>query len=523
VITMPDKKLQTNSVSSEKSSLSKIIYDLQNAGLSHGNKSMICSMVLDSMKEHGCFIKCEGSSFYLDNETGTLVKLCKKSRDLPAFLSINFKLNSDDRVVKRVMEEIRNHSHNFSEKTELHSFATYKHADNTLYLDAFENKVWKIIADSTPELVQAGTDTAIFIENPEFSQWKYIEASERDERKNIRTLFFDLLPIQNEADRESFIVLLDVYSLAIALPELVPSRPLLVFTGEKGSGKSTSMRCFGQILFGKEFEVTANINDPKDLETALVSTPFVALDNVDGSISKILDLIATASTGGTFKRRKLYSDDTLYNRRARAFIGLTSREPRFKRDDLNSRVFRVPFKSIENRRAQSTIEREILSSRDQLMSERTDLCSKVLKELKASEGKTITVNMRMADFGIFAIRIAPALGITAKEMREHLKVMNKDQQLFAAENDPFLELLADWLESDTLWYNKPYTPTKLHNHLRDHSEKYGIKYFCKSPSSMGKKIKQHHEYLSEHFRFRKEDIPKNSHLYYFEMGLEDET
>jgi hypothetical protein len=522
VITMQANEVIISLAQEKKKRIRESINSLCNKTLRHDDKNALCSIVLDSMNEHGSFIKNEGSFLYLDTETGKLLNLDRRSRDLPAHLSKDFGLNSDDSIAKRIMEEIRNHSHLYSEQVELSCFTKYDRETNTLYIDAKEGNIFRITADSEPELVRAGIETAIFLDNPEHSSWSYINASDREQNKNLNSLFFDKLPIDGNENRESMIALLKTYILALLFTEEVPSRPLLMFTGEKGSGKSTAMRCYGKILFGKKFDVTANINDAKDLETALVNSPFVALDNVDGRMDKLFDLIATAITGGKFKKRKLYSDDTMYDRKARATVGMTSRDSKLKRDDLNSRVLRVPFCEIPQREAQSAIERDIVLLRDSLLSEIADRAGRALKALQDSREKPYFTELRMADFAIFAQRIAPALDITEELMQKHLEVMGAEQREYAAENDSFLELLLEWVDSDDFINGEKYTSSDLHQALKKHSEKSGIPYYCKKPSSMGKKLREHEEYLSLNCNFRIKEGSSRKSFYSFEKVRENE-
>lgn len=131
-----------------------------------------------------------------------------------------------------------------------------------------------------------------------YSEWKYIPKDKRDPDKAIRSLLIDSIPFADKLSREAFSVLLQIWIISILFPELMPTRPILAFIGEKGCGKSTALRNIGLMLFGETFNVSANITDSKDLETALASQALVALDNLDGSVFKVQDLLATAATGG---------------------------------------------------------------------------------------------------------------------------------------------------------------------------------------------------------------------------------
>ena len=125
---------------------------------------------------------------------------------------------------------------------------------------------------------------------------------------------------------------------ALFFPELFPTRPILALVGPKGSTKSFVLRKVGRLLFGASFNVMSLSNDPKDFDAAVTHDHFVAVDNADTPVRWLNDRLAVAATGGTLKRRALYTTNRLVEYPIRAYLGITSRTPHFHRDDVADRL-----------------------------------------------------------------------------------------------------------------------------------------------------------------------------------------
>ena len=499
VTVMLDEATKLKSLADIKESLRKRIFVrlCETARLPFRDRQLFADCIQNIMEKHGLFIENFGKHYYFETETGKLISLSKKSNDLGVLLSNDYRLNPVEPVSKFTLAQIMTYARSNSQTIALKSFSTYDEPSNTLYLHTSGNGILKIAADSKPETISGGINSAIFKEERVYSEWNYIPKEERNPEKTIMSLLIDPIPFADEISREAFAVLLQIWIISILFPELMPTRPILAFIGEKGCGKSTALRNIGLMLFGKTFNVSANIPDSKDLETALVSLALVALDNLDGSVYKVQDLLATAATGGKFTKRKLYSDGSLYSISMRAYIAVTSRTPRFKRPDLVSRVLRMELMPIENMVAQNTIEKEILNNRDSLMSKLADTCSEILFCLKETEAENITVNTRMADFATFALRISPAIGVSREKMENFLIALTEDQEEFLCEENPLLDLFTEWLNSELGNYGTEFTPTELFRALADFANENKFSLEAKTPTTLGKKINQYKNLLEK--------------------------
>ena len=519
VIPMPAKTDGSCSHASTRKKLKNTIHKMQceHKRMSFEKKDEVANWVFCALKTQGNFIKNFQEQFYLFTESGKLIDISPKSRDLQAMLNREFSLNSTESVTKFVLEQLRNHAHTNSDEVQIHSFAKYDKKENCVFLDLAEGKVLRISADMPIEIVSYSLETTIFRPDNFSSTWTYIPKEERDSEISLDNLYFNTIPVSDENKKQSFILLLKVFFFSIFFPELMQSKPIMAFTGEKGCGKSTALRSFGQILFGEKFNVSANITEPKDLEVAAVNLSLVAIDNLDGSAKKILDLAATTATGGVVTKRSLFTDDTLYNRPLRASIAVTSRTLHFKREDIASRLLRIDLKPIESRIAQSTIQDKITENRDSLMSEVSDTLQRILQELEKTKDELILVSTRMADFAVFAIRIAPALGSDKEQMLSCLNIMTNEQSEYIREGNSFLDTISDWFDKGAGIYGMKYLPSELFKSLSEFADDYKYKLNIATPTVLGKRIKEHRVTLEKEHGLYIHKRGQHTGYYMFEL------
>jgi hypothetical protein len=98
-----------------------------------------------------------------------------------------------------------------------------------------------------------------------------------------------------------------VYIVACFVPDL--PHPVLIFAGEKGAAKSTSARFTRSIVDPAVRDISSMPGGVHDLAISLKNNYMPAYDNLTSISTKISDLLCTASTGGGFSTRKLYTDD----------------------------------------------------------------------------------------------------------------------------------------------------------------------------------------------------------------------
>ncbi len=173
-----------------------------------------------------------------------------------------------------------------------------------------------------------------------------------------------------------------VWFYSLFFPELFPTRPILAVIGERGSGKTISLRKVGQLLFGPSFNVMQLTDDPKDFDAAVTHDPFVAVDNSDTKVPWLDDRLAVVATGGSVKRRELYTTNRLVEFPVRAFVGVTSRTPHFRREDVADRLLLFYVKRFEMFVPESKILNELQVRRDEVLTEVVSHLHEIVRALE---------------------------------------------------------------------------------------------------------------------------------------------
>jgi hypothetical protein len=229
-------------------------------------------------------------------------------------------------------------------------------------------------------------------------------------------------------------------------PELFPTRPLLAMIGEKGSGKTSVLRRIGKLLFGPNFQVMGMSHEPKDFDAAVTGDAFVGIDNADQNIGWLEDKLAVVATGGMLKRRVLYTTNNLVEFPITAFVGITSRTPHFRREDIADRLLLFYVERLEAFGAESDLLATLMEQRDALMTEIAGQLQGVLRALEKTKEKSYPSTFRIADFAQFVLKRADAEG-RLEEAQVTLDRLGEEQLAFTSQDDPVLELLEEWAHS----------------------------------------------------------------------------
>jgi len=198
--------------------------------------------------------------------------------------------------------------------------------------------------------------------------------------------------------------------LVAALLPGIP-HPVLLLTGEQGTGKSTA----ADLLVGLLDPSPAQLRScPRDLEqwaVAAAGSWVVALDNVSSLTPWLSDALCRAVTGDGTVRRALYTDGDLAVLAFRRVIILTSIDAGSLRGDLAERLVAVELERIDpgQRRSDADLQATYDSSRPWILGGLYDLLSRVLDILPEIKLDTLP---RMADFArvLAAVDQVTALG-----------------------------------------------------------------------------------------------------------------
>jgi len=407
----------------------------------------------------------QGEYFFLNDER-KLISIEKENPDFASLLD-NYRINGTETVYRYLVKHLSVKARKHGNKTTIHRLAFYDPLHYTVYLSNHSNQIYRISCDSI-DLVDNGTDGVLFLSEPRAEPFTISEpdhsVSLLDQVLLSKINFSDDILTPNERR-----ILLTIWFYSLFFESIMRTKPILALIGQKGSGKSITLRKIGMLLFGRHFNVMPLPHKVEDFDAAVTNSEFVAIDNADSKRWWLEDRLATAATGGTIEKRVLYTTNRVVKIPVRCFLAITSRTPYFKRDDVADRLLIMKVDRFEDFKSEKSLVEELINSREAIMTEVVHHTQEVLQALKMQSGQDYTSAFRMADFGDFAMKIAKTASIEDK-MESIFKKLTTEQSAFTLEGDPIYEPLCGWAEENS---SREVTYTQLCGELTSRVENRG--------------------------------------------------
>lgn len=391
---------------------------------------------------------------YFDKSQKTLFDIDRK--EFQCYLRARFGLLDKD--LKDVVEEIRTQIWKEGQEIEVYNFAYFDTKKSILYISNNDNQIYRMDG-SKIELVDNGTDGIIFEIKPNYQSinvdveninavnyfedgfsWKKFESANSFLYKYLiqRSNFAKEERHNLSAEEQKHLLVIYIYS--IFFESILEDKPILCFEGVKASGKSFTATSIGKILFGKNFQPDILSENRRDFHVTLCENYYVVFDNLDSGIKpQQLNDLCISATGGEISYRKLYSNSDEVKATPHVFIVVTTREPKFKRDDFVDRLLLFNTEKIRRPVNRSSLNQEISDNREQIWGELLINLNGIVKMLKQSSRWKISCVFRIADWEVFGRKVH------SKESRGYfvdlLKKMNKEKNKFSLEDDPLYILL----------------------------------------------------------------------------------
>lgn len=465
--------------------------------------------IITDLEEQGKFFCEDELAYYLDFRTRKLIDLGRGAIDLESLLS-RYGLNPTEKLFKYVIAEMFLHAINHGAKTHIHHFSHLSIHDDkepTLYIACEDNHILRITGESH-EVVDNGTDDVLFLTSkytapgnipPEFVCNKGL----------IRSLILGKVPFDTEvlSSKKAELMLL-AEMLALLMREAIPdTKPIFAFIGEKGSGKTTAVRMIGQTLYGPEWDVDDIMSNLRDFDTLITTNEFVCFDNVDDNIKWLNNKLAVAASGGNISRQKLYETHRLLRYPIISMIATTSRTPCFRRDDVADRLVilrTVRFEKQNSAEFNPDVLHAVKSKHCELWGELIFLIQGVLRLMRDTDWKSIRVpNQRLQGFARLTVLIAKVLDCesTAYKAWESMK---SAQLKFASEEEPLFEVMPQWIADNA---GREVTSGELNAQLKQTAAKMDFKWPYSGGRSLGQKLSQLRESLTEMFDVNERECP----------------
>ncbi|MGD1838709.1 MAG: bifunctional DNA primase/polymerase, partial [Nitrososphaeraceae archaeon] len=302
-----------------------------------------------------------------------------------------------------------------------------------------------------------------------------------DYDKEIFDKFINSLNIKNEGHK----LLVKVWITSLLIPEI--AHPILLPYGEKGSAKSTLLKKIKMLIDPSQLDLFSVSRDKTQFIQQMTHNFLCFYDNVRYEPNWLSDEACRAVTGGSFSKRKLYSDDDDIPYRYKKILGFAGINVIFKEPDALDRSIKIELERIreENNIPDSKIEQELKQQIPQLLGFLFDIISKTL-QIKDS----VKLNRlpRMADFAEWGEAIARALGYKPLEFMDAYFENLGEQNIEIIESNPYAEAISKFVDYEKLcWTGSPKSLTKDLTNYADNNDIDSSK-FPKTATSVSQRL-----------------------------------
>ncbi len=405
-------------------------------------KRDVSRKILADLHERGQFFNDGQLAYIFQTGNRQLIEINPENQDFILLLD-NYGVNSTEDIFKYSAKELWAQAMKHGTKTDVHRLAHFQADSFTLYVFNHENRIYRITSTNI-ELFDNGVDGILFLKDG--NHYPILQKRKPPKHDLFAKLIVNKINFADDvlspSERR---ILFEYWFYSMFFQSILPTKPILAFIGEKGSGKSLTLRLVGQFLFGEKFDVSPLSRDPKDFDAAVTNTAYLAIDNADDPVSWLNDRLATAATGGTLKRRELYTTNRLVEFPIKCFVAITSRTPEFRRDDVADRLLLMRVERIQNFLSDKSLSDAVLKVRNKMWSQVIQTLQKIVVALETSPNAQESGSFRMADFFDFSIKVARARGIE-KKVRRIFKKLGQEQSSFTLENEPIYDLLRVWVK-----------------------------------------------------------------------------
>jgi len=256
------------------------------------------------------------------------------------------------------------------------------------------------------------------------------------------------------------LILLAIYIVTCFLGSDM-NHAIMIFSGSKGSAKSTATRYIQQLVSPQRTGITTMSKKLDDVAVRLSHAILAVFDNLSQISDGISDLLCVGVTGGTYPKRKLFTDNEEIYLQLKAMIIMNGVNVVAEKSDLLDRSVNIELKRLTKENMKSPTELDAMFQADL-----PDMLGSIMKAvaIALADEEPVETNelIRMADFHLWGIKIARALGIEQKEFEDALLSNRHTINEKAIDNYPVAALLLDFLEGKPDWKGPV---SKLHSEL----------------------------------------------------------
>ncbi len=457
-------------------------------------KNHVFEKIRDTFEKEGDFFSSKGAD-------GEAWWFFKNERKMLGFGEVDFEtlftqytgLSKKSEFGSDSLYRLYSYAYQKGEKIEPRRIAYYDETKNLLYLDQYNGEILRLDGRII-ETVTNGTDGIFFVRDRGWQPWEYVQVTEKD--KKLFTKIMTGVNFSRNAKLEPACakVAIMAWRMAGFFRERQPTRPYLLFRGEKDSGKSSLARYWLWLLFGVGVDVsTINTDNLDQFLTVLTNQPWVCIDNLDGSVKKIEDILATAATGGTVPKRVLYTTNQMANYPIVSWFTITSRTPRFRRDDIADRLLVIELSQIKKPYPEGKIKRLLSAKRNNYLSVLVQMLNEMVSYFGDYGWPKNSEHFRMADFATFLrayLRYSLGEEMGDQVTDRTLYQLGQAQAEFQIQDDTLLNLLLSLVQKGCLVENKKYFLDEVLSAVNGEAVTQDLKFSIGSTHTLGSMLRQ---------------------------------
>lgn len=326
--------------------------------------------------------------------------------------------------------------------------AMFEGKERTLHLRVAkkDEKYYYDLANETWEVVEVTPNGCEVLKNPPilFTRNNNMDEQIKPNFDGDIKLLLNHVRFKSEEDRLLYLV----YVVSCFVPDI--PHIVLVYSGEKGASKSTSMRMTRQVVDPAFRDLQTMPNGIQDLAISLANNYMPCYDNLDSLSAEKSDLLCIASTGGSFSKRTLYTDDEetfLELKRCPALNGINVV---VTRSDLMDRSIVLELDRIpeEERKEESVVWSEFNKDKPSIVGGALQTLSKAMAIYPTVQLDKLS---RMADFTRWGYAIAEAMGYKGEQFLEAYKNNQNQSNEEAIYNHPVAACVVALMRNRSKW------------------------------------------------------------------------
>ncbi|KXB00227.1 hypothetical protein AKJ40_01655 [candidate division MSBL1 archaeon SCGC-AAA259M10] len=472
-------------------------------------KRVIAEAVVIDMGNKGKLLKGEtGGKFYYHEKE----KQVYRFNEIDRLLQRLYDISSTTQVGKITKDRIKNEIENNGEEVKVKKLWLWDREKKELYVYD-KDRHYFVLNGKDIKKRPNGTNGVYFLFDAPENRIEYKPKEERntdfeipgktsDDFKAGDCEINELLANQTNftnttnlsAEEQKLQLLLHCYTFPFS--ELIPAKPIMLFTGEKGSTKSFTLKKIGRFYMNPDYRARP-LPSEEDYYVAVTKYPFTFLDNVEDKPTWLEDGLARVATEVEIAKRKLYEDFKEAKRKPDTFLGLTAREIKFNRDDVMDRSLlfhakRIPEGSFLR---EEDLEKPLHEHRHTLWSQYLDNLNRIVKKLQEGGLKGKQSNHRLADWACLAMEIAEAL-----DFDEHYNIgrifdkMETERAAYTLKDSEVYQTIKQAKAAGTLKHDTWLPASEIVGQLQDANQ-----HFSKSAETLGRELNQHEKEYGEIF------------------------